>query len=307
VLSGVPLQADGLLAVDVLPVRVQGPITLDGAPLPDAREDRGALLFRLERGGTLRTDPLEDEGARTYALTLLAGSYDVAWDGNEALCQETPAPPVPCNDGPLLEGLPLNADGELAVDVQAVRVQGAVTLNGARLPDDDGERGALAFVLPSSASELRTRPLGSRGAARYDVALLPGHYDVRWEGTQPRCAEEEATVAPCNGGKLLDAVPLTLSGVLDVDVPAVTVQGSVTLEGARLPDELSSRGNLAWSLVSQGRTAADGLLSRGARRYELTLLAGDYLVWLQANPGLCEHDASRPQVPCIDGVLAGCP
>jgi hypothetical protein len=99
---------------------------------------------------------------------------------------------------------------------------------------------------------------------------------------------------------------LNTDGVLDIDIPAVKVQGSVTLKGAQMPLEQSDRGNLEFVLTRGGSISTDNFGAGGAVTYSVTLIPGNYTVIHRANPSLC-NGSGHPKVPCLDQVLAGCP
>ena len=80
------LSSDGVLDVDVPVVKVSGAVTLKGAAMPSASDERGNVLFALVGGGQLRSGSFGATGAASYRLTLLPGSYIGLLDGNEALC-----------------------------------------------------------------------------------------------------------------------------------------------------------------------------------------------------------------------------
>jgi hypothetical protein len=97
--------------------------------------------------------------------------------------------------------------------------------------------------------------------------------------------------------------------VLDVDVPAVTVGGTVTLNGAALPVEAMSRGSVG---VARTASEAGGMVSfalgtNAAPSYAATVTAGHYLFSHVANAALCTPGRALPGVPCASQVVTGCP
>lgn len=289
--TGVMLSSDGALDLDVRSVRVRGALTLAGAPLPDATAARGALVFAPDGGGAASV-AVSRAGAFTYDVVLSPGTYRVAWQGNAALCA-TAVSPVPCNGGALRAGVNLSADGVLDLDMRAVRVRGAVRVNGAA-PATAGA--ALEFAL---GDDRYARLLGAGGA--YDVTLLPGTYNLGWRGPAAACATTEL---PCNAAPLQANVMLTADGVLDLDARAVRVRGAVTLNGAALP-ESTMRGALRFQGPSPAVGGVDlALPSSGAGAYAVTLIAGAYTA---LHSGALACDATRPStVPCGAQALAGC-
>ena len=61
-----------------------------------------------------------------------------------------------------------------------------MTLNGAALPDETMDRGALLFALREGAMILG-RPFGTAGVVIYAVTLLPGDYVVMHQANRTLC------------------------------------------------------------------------------------------------------------------------
>ena len=87
-----------------------------------------------------------------------------------------------------------------------------------------------------------------------------------------------------------DGVALQQSGVLDLHLRSVVLTGAITLNGAPLPDQSGSRGEL-WFLGDDGRTTAVVALgATGAKSYALRE------AWARAAPrklGRCVWRAAR--------------
>ena len=98
--AGAALQSDGVLDVDILPVKVSGKVTLLGAALPTEAVDRGSISFArtATEGGSAATFTLGTSASVTYSLTVTAGNYLVSHVANSALCGSgRPLPGVPCS------------------------------------------------------------------------------------------------------------------------------------------------------------------------------------------------------------------
>jgi hypothetical protein len=161
-----------------------------------------------------------------------------------------------CNDSGLCEeegcpGIPLTTDGVLDIDLKAIRVSGAVTLNGAPLPNATGSRGSIVFSERKSGKGLGM-DLETTGPITYEVVIPPGVYDVRLEANPSLCLDDLPSPWPCVSGPILTELNLSTDGVLDIDIPAVWVQGSITLKGAQMPPESSDRGSLVFSRQGGG-------------------------------------------------------
>jgi hypothetical protein len=293
--AGVSVADDGVLDLDLRRVRVTGRVTVRGQALPDADRTRGALSFVRSDGGAARTSTLGTNGPGAYDITLLAGTYDVAFEGNEALCIAVEPPAIPCNTGTVRTKIALTNDGLLDVDLSPVRVRGAVTLGGAQLPDAASRRGALTFE--RSDGRPFTVNFVAAGPARYDATLLAGKYDVIFAGDGGRCGSDWAL--PCNTGRVRSGVALTTDGVLDVDLRAARIRGSVTVAGAPMPASASERGWLAFRL--DGRDAAiKSFGNEGPATFDVTLLIGKYEILFHGNEATCGRATG---VPCNVGVV----
>jgi hypothetical protein len=308
ILKAANLAVDGNLDVNLSPVTVSGKVTLNGGPFPSESGDRGSLQFVGPDVIAASTKAFGTSGAASYQLTLLSGEYAVFYVPNPSLCAaNAPAPHVPCVGGPLLAARPLTANGVLDVDVRSVRVNGVVTVNSARPDDETAARGQLTFSLTGGTS-FTTPPFDATGPVSYGVTLLPGSYAVRFVANPMLCGRPVLAHIPCVSGTLLPRVSLDADGVLDVDVPAKTITGVVTLLHAPLPAESRNRGSISFAVLDQAGTnaavAADlNLMGPGA--YGITILPGRYVVSHQANAALC-GPGLMPSVPCASQAIVGC-
>jgi hypothetical protein len=307
--NGFSVQQPGVLDLNLRAVTVTGAVTENGAALPTATSTRGQLLFTGDQGRSAVSYDLGSTGAKSYALRLPPSTYDISYVPNSSLCTSTSTPsPMPCNGGVLKKAVALTSDGVLDIDITAVDVSGNVTLAGAALPTSTSDRGSILFA-GMTGTQAASFPLGSSGAGSYRLRLLPGTFDVSYSGAPSGCYSTTTTpVMPCNSGPLKSAVALGASGVLDLDIPVVHVSGAVTLAGAALPTETSTRGSLTFSGAAGaglGAAAGQSLGSSGAASYVMALLPGTYDVAYAANSTLCGI-TTPPQVPCIGGkVMSG--
>jgi len=298
--SAAALTADGVRDVDLQMVTLTGAVTVNSQTVPDESQDRGIVSFSLEDGGSVFLS-LGSSGAVTYALSLLPGTYAVAFIANSGLCSDSPAPRLPCTGGTLSESLPVTTDGVFDADIRSVRVSGAVTLNGQPFPDHQGERGHLALS-SEDGGMVETPPSGSSGALDYELALWPGTYEVMWISNPALCDGDQRPLAPCMDGTVREAASLTTDGVLDVDVRSVQVEGAIKLNGETLPDAAGDRGLLVFTRSAGGTATTSSLGITGAASYYLSLLPGTYGVAYVANPGLCDG-LVPPPVPCVGAAL----
>lgn len=308
-LDAIALDNDGVLDIDVPAATVTGNVTIDGAPMSSASAARGELRFQAEAEGAEPATVVTfgPSGAGTFQTTLLEATYRVSWHGNASLCDGTVAPPVPCNAGTVLDNLALGGNGNVDVDVSTVVVQGAVTVNGSPMSDAGGERGHLSFTLANDdeEEEYAAPAFGATGPAHYLLRLITGTYRVDFHGEPARCVDPTPASVPCNGAVLMSNLALTTSGVLDLDAPAITLQGAVTLDGTPMPNASLDRGTLELLRIGSDTVTTRAFQTLGAATYALTVAPGNYVVTHAANSALCGTGAPAA-VPCTDQVLAGC-
>jgi hypothetical protein len=297
VCPGVSLQQDAVLDLDLRAVTVSGAVTLNGAPLPDEAASRGQIVFDDSAGQASLGFDLGATGARSYALRLPPGIYDVSYRGGGGACSTTSASAMPCGTGAIARGVVLTADAPLNLDIPVVTVIGKVTLDGARPPDLTRSRGSLTFRGSSdAAAAASTGAFPATGAITYRVNLMPGTYDVVYNGDPAGCMQAGAVPQiPCNFGVVRPRVPIAAGGTLDVDVPVVRLVGA-------LPDATASRGALSFADASGVATSTASFGTSGPASYGVALIQGRYTISLAANAALC-GPALTPQVPCLGGVL----
>jgi hypothetical protein len=227
----------------------------------------------------------------------------VRFSGDGELCNHGVAPSIPCNNGRLRQAVSISQDGGLDFDLHAVKVSGTVTVNGQPMVDEPLDRGAIVF--DSGGQGALAVGLGKTGPAQYAATLLRGSYDVRFSGDGELCGQGVAPSIPCNNGLLRQALSITTDGGLDLDVPAVKISGSVTLQGGAFPDLPAGRGTLRFAGVAGlGATDSGELGMSGPASYAITLLPGSYVVEYGVNATQCQ--LGDWPLPCTMEVLVGC-
>jgi hypothetical protein len=87
-----------------------------------------------------------------------------------------------------------------------------------------------------------------------------------------------------------------------LNLEAARIQGNVSFNGSTAPTANGSRGAIRFVSSDGGAALSSPLGSSGDATYGVTLLRGEYAVWLDANEALCDRDTAPP-VPCLDGEL----
>ncbi|WP_394841469.1 hypothetical protein LZC95_30895 [Pendulispora brunnea] len=300
--EGLDITAAGNVDVNIPSVRVTGAIRLRGAALPDASDSRGAIAWSRD-DGTASPVFLGSAGPKAFSLPLVPGTYAVGYVPNASACaNDTWA--FPCVAGTLKSSITIAQEGNFDVDIPAVRVTGAITLNGQPLPNQSSLRGEVLLALDKAKAGAAVIALGSTGPKSFARTILPGSYSVELR-PPGRCAALTPAGVPCVGGTLKGPIALTTDGNLDIDIPVITVRGTVTLNGAPMPDAGSTRGQAVFGLLDGGQRAESlGIAPSGAASYAVTLLPGRYVTVYQDNPALCRADSP---FPCSSEVVKGCP
>lgn len=303
VIESASLMNDGVLDVDIVGpsgslVHVTGAVTVNGQAVPNVTGDRGYLVFTGE-SASFTTSPFGATGTVSYSVDVVPGQYDLSYVANPSLCNGATSPGVPCTEGVVMEGASLTSDGVLDVDIPAVDIAGAITVEGQSLPSTSGDRGSLSF---SSDTGVFTLPsLGSSGAASYAVTLSPGIYGIALEANPSLCDGDTAPHVPCVSGPVVTDANLTSDGVFDIDMQVAIVSGVVTVNGSTPRDESAARGSITFAHESGGAVSFT-MEASGEERYELALLSGSYDLTYEPTYTVCSG-STVPSVPCIGGPI----
>ncbi len=299
--TGVDLTQKGTLDIDLKAVKVSGKVTLNGKALVQADSANFGRLTLTDATGLSQmgavTASIDTDG--TYHTTIAPGTYDVIYDANGQCNAQTST--WPCGNHIVKSKVTLSADGVLDVDIPSVKATGKVTLAGQAVPQTVA-LGYIGFADtdPTKAAGGAAVPVQSMaGSSAYAVNLVPGHYKVIYSANG--CSAMAASTGPCNGGVLKADANLTSAGVLDLDVPVVTVKGKATLNGAAIPAQ-ASRGSVYFSppttdAAEKGLGASAQIQADGT--YAIALFPGTYDVGFSS--ASAESDPSL--MPRNSGVL----
>ncbi len=199
----VALSASGALDFDAKTVQISGALTKNGAAVADDTVDRGYLVFSLLTGGTRTMPAFGVSGAAQYMGEIFAGTYDIRYQPS-VYCKNGGA--LPCESLILRTGNAIMSSGALDFDAKAVTVSGAVTKNGAAVPDDVTDRGSLVFGLAPQAGSRSMPPFGVSGAASYKGEVWAGAYDVTY---QPNIYCKNGGALPCQSTLVVGCPPPT--------------------------------------------------------------------------------------------------
>ena len=304
--SQVALTQSGTFDVDIPAATVSGKVTVNGAAMPASGGGSVAFSAQLGADETASAPGVSaDITSGTYRTVVLAGAYDVSFATSGAECTGKSATALPCNGGKLKSiTLAKAQSGVLDLDVATATVSGKVTANKNALAQDEPAR--ITFA-PASATPGATAAAGTGYSVdsdgTYAVTLIAGSYDVGFGGGS--CQADGSGILPCNAGLIHPALSLMASGVLDLDIPSVTVTGKVTVAGAAVPMTMDDRGAVSFSEKSGGSARTTDFQSSGPIAYSMRVLPGRYVLTYDANTQLCADGISP--LPCHSVVVAGCP
>jgi len=260
------------LKVDVPVTTVSATVTVSGAALTNIDDVVSFLTLKSDSGDSVQLTRTSPTGASS--APVIPGTYDLYYrpDGN--------APGLPRNRSPakLMSGIVVGSSPlSLTVDVPATIVSGKVTINGAG-GAANAFFGAKILTLRSTAGDQVDLPLDADGS--YSMRVIPGTYDVVYDNAQANLAQ-----APRNdstkikSGIVVGSSPLNL----DLDIPATTVSGSVTLNGARLNGSVDGDGSVLLLDAAGGQAVLSGLK---AGSYSTLVVPGSYdLYYRLSSPG----------------------
>ncbi len=253
ILEGVQLNANMSLDIDIPMVTIGGSKTVNGKSVNEPNSGYMYLINR-ETGdsaglGALATNP--------FSVNVVPGTYDVIYELLNS------ADGIPRNSrAVILEGVQLNANMNLDIDVPMVAIGGSKTVNGK--PVNAPDSGYLALVNRETGD---SAGLGALGTNPYSVNIVPGTYDLTYE------LLNSADGVPRNArAVILEDVHLNSNMTLDIDIPMVSISGSKTVNGK--PVNAPDSGYM--SLVNRETGDRAGLGALGTNPYSVNIVPGTY-------------------------------
>lgn len=312
VLSNARVAGSEPLAIDVPVYDVGVTLTANGSPLRSGGEGHGTIVFAPAAGGGVSgavAKPLGEHGAAGVVARLFPGHYAVSVRGGGS-CSEGP---LPCQTRELAASWPIGSNDARTFDLPLVSLGGAVTMNGAPLGGGAGETLGTVWFHREVEGDVVAVPIAP---SRYGAVLFPGVYAVGVDARQG-CAPD---ALPCQSALLRPMQRLDTPGalVLDLDVPVVTLSGTVTLDGQRLMASSRERGELRFALqdvgartfgpsVAQGPSAVVVPLPRsGDGTYSVRLVQGRYDVGIAGAAAASVSGSCDGPLPCHEALLQGC-
>lgn len=213
-----PIAGDTLPAV-VPAVRTSFRYSFDGAEPPTAANQYGRLSLRNRTTGDVV--PLPDTLFGSATVLLVPGTYDV-------LYQHRSGNILPKNNAAVLQQVTIeDNDLDVNIDIVGASLRGAITFG----EDDEPQSPAVNYGrlwAVNTATGDRVR-LADSFEGTYDVLLVPGTYDIRYEARQ---AQGEAPVN--KDGSLGEVYVGPGSNEADLHIEVVRVTGQAFIDGAPL-------------------------------------------------------------------------
>jgi hypothetical protein len=273
--DGVAITKDGELDYDVRATALKGVITVDGAQMPDTpgATYRGQVSFVDKKSGQTYVSYVVATGPGAFSVLLFAGTYDVAFKTYDA----TNLVGLPLGGTLIARGLSIADETALTFDLHVVSVNGNITVNGATMPDSPtaSSRGGVQFQNADTGA-VTSAAVAATGPGSFSTTLFAGAYEV-------------AFTTPSFGTLvgLPNAASVELARVMDVsadenlayDVHPISVDGTLTLNGAVLPDSpgLNQRGQIQFVERASGIARGAFVVPTGPGTFgPLGLFAANY-------------------------------
>lgn len=254
------------LVGDMLPavvpaVRTTFTYAIDGAPPPTVANQYAQLSLRNRTTGDVV--PLADTFEEAVTLLLVPGTYDLLYEHREGDM-------LPRNNSAVLEQVIIEQDTkERVLDIETATLRGAIAFAEGDEPQSPATNyGRLWAVNAATGDRVR---LGDTFDATYDVVLVPGTYEVRYE------VRESGGQAPQNHDAFIQQVEVGPgSNAADITVEVAHVSGRTLIDNQEVL-VANDNGDLELRDVSTGdRIPLGGTEDDGG--FQVALVPGTYEV-----------------------------
>jgi hypothetical protein len=221
VIEGLEISGDLAFDIDVPAVGVTGAFMFNGVLAPANPVENGRVQARDRQNGALTL--LGETKDQTYAAMLIPGAYDLVYS---ALTGSSTAPANPLTA--FQRNVSILSNGALNIDVPTIQLTGEFTVNGAPTPVSETEAGRISLLDSETGTKVQ---LGHTTVQQYQRKVIPGTYDVHYEGLTG------GNTMPANfSARFLTGVALAASGVFNVNLPVVQISGAFRVNGAPAPN-----------------------------------------------------------------------
>jgi hypothetical protein len=223
------------LNVDVPRTTVSGTFTLNGSKTRPAGNSTDAYSISLVTAAGDSAGIAQQLGA--YTATIIPGTYDLYFSTSAGPAGLNTYPSTLLQRGIVVGSSPLT----LNVDVPTTTVSGTITVNGAQVASTAGlgkltlQNATTTWTFAVTTSDaFSLTPAGA-----YSTAIVSGTYDLYYG------VITVGTGVPSNASvKLRSGVVIgtTSPQTLDIDIPATTVTGTITVNGAQVDASMGTGG-----------------------------------------------------------------
>jgi hypothetical protein len=279
-------------------VSVTGEIKVDGQTLAD--QPQGSYRARVTFAGTFRHHRffVAPEGPSTFQGQLPAGTYRVSVQAFNCTAQQ-----LPCQEKVIDPELTITSDVDFDWNLETALLTGEVTANGAHLPDSvSGAARGTVELRPTgdTAASALGAALSATGPGEFSLRVYPGTYDL-WLRNQTDCPGDGTAILPCKDRLIERDIDLTSSDRERVfDVPVVTLDGAVTLNGGDMIDSPANRNRGRLEFTDDQGTQRVMFGPAGPVDFGIKMYPGSYDVTARNASGC---DLSRPVIPCQQSQL----
>lgn len=188
----------------------------------------------------------------------------------QCIRDEAGVPACECNPGSAAFGMRClqcdKVEADAVFELQTATLNATVTVNGEVPPDSQNEQGDLWLRDRASGDQLY---LGNTRDGELTATMLPGTYDVMYD------RRVGGGIVPRNdSGVVLSQVELSGTTDLQIDIPAISISGNITVGGQTPPDSQNEQGRLVLVNAANGDETTLGNTRDGA--YAAVVLPGSY-------------------------------
>jgi len=254
------------LNVEVPGTTVSGTFTLNGSKTRPAGNATDAYGLSLVTTAGDSAGIAEQLGA--YTATIIPGTYDLYFNTSAVATGLNAYPSTLLQKGIVVGASPLT----LNVDVPTTTVSGTITVNGAEVASTAGlgkltlQNATTTWTFAATTSDaFSLTPAGA-----YSTAIVAGTYDLYYSVITVGTGVPSNTSVKLRGGVVIGT---TSPQTLDIDIPATTVSGTITVNGAQVDQSMGTG-----SLHLRNAAGDDALVGTtgGAGASSQLVVAGTY-------------------------------
>jgi hypothetical protein len=285
--SGVVVGTSPLsLNIDIPAATVSVSITSNGAAVTGAAKGEWSLALKSAAGDRVDLATYSPSSG-AYSGRVVPGTYDLYWTGGNADV-------LGHSSAKIKSGIVVGTSGaSLSVDVPATTISGTVTLAGAAASVFGS--GVPYLTLRGAAGD--TVPLVITAAGAYSARVVPGSYDLYYRlaalDNNPR-----NSLARIQSAIIVGTTPVTLN----IDIPATTVSGTVTINGAAI-----TTSQRPFALTLQNAAGDSALLASYPQggTYSASVIPGTYDLYYSRQGDIALTVPNNRDTKIRSGIVVG--